>query len=310
MGRLLTGDEGFKYTYRSVRRDLPLEDLARVARAGDLRFVVDHYSVHFEGGKQSLVFLEKLGRVLGLPPDDDRGFYEAEDHDVTAEALFGELVLREREVTVPRWQERYPGREVTQLDVFAHVQYRVYRDTDWAPLLAYVNGKLPEGAELRIEEIKGLSSELLAEFDPELHEPNREDGTGFLMWFLEEEEDRCLPYLAFRILVHAVTHDLEMLDIDGEPTWRKQLFPALDGPPGKPAPAPKAKAQKKPAPERKAKAQKKPAAAAGKGTKEPAAGAEKATKEPAAEAKKGAKKPAAEAGKARTTPRAGAETKR
>src|SRR3954471_15603713 len=107
MSRLLTGDEGFKYAYISVRRELPIEDLARVARAGELRFVVDHYSVAFEDGEQSLVFLESLVGELGLPPDDDRGIYEAESHDVTAEGLFGKLVEHERKVTVPKWQEQY-----------------------------------------------------------------------------------------------------------------------------------------------------------------------------------------------------------
>jgi hypothetical protein len=281
-----------------VRRDLPLEDLARVARAGELRFVVDHYSVHFEDGEQSLVFLEDLGGELGLPPDEDRGFYEAGDHDVTAEGLFEELVAQERKVTVPKWQEQYPDPEVTQLDVFANVQYRLYRDTDWAPMLAYLNSQLPEGADLGLEELKAFSSELLAEFDPDLHEPNREDGTGFLMWFLEQEQDRCLPYLAFRILVHAVTHDLEMLDIDDEPSWRRQLFPALDraarakkAAPGKKATAPaKAKAARAkkaaPAKAKAARAKKATAPAKATGRKKPSAGAKKSTKKPTAGAKK------------------------
>jgi hypothetical protein len=256
MSRLLTGDEGFKYAYSTVRRDLPLEDLARVARAGELRFVVNHYSVRFEDGEDdALVFLEDLGAELGFPPDDDRGFYEAEDHDVEAEALFRTLVAREREVTVPKWQEQYPDPKVTELHVFANVQYRFYRDTDWTPMLAYLNARLPEGADLGLDEIKTFSSELLAEFDPEQHEPNREDGTGFLMCFLEQEDDRCLPYLGFRILAHAVTHDLEMLDIDDEPKWRKQLFPSLDKPAGK---AKKPRAKKAAAPG-KAPSPKKPA---------------------------------------------------
>lgn len=233
MSRILTGDEGFKYAYITVRRQLPLEKLARVARAGDLRLVVNHYSVAFEDGEQALVYLEDLRSELGLPADEDRGIYEAEDHDVTVQELFQKMVEQERKVTVPTWQEQYPDPPVTQLDVFAHVQYRFYRDTDWTPMLAYLNSKLPEGTDLGLEEIKGLSSELLAQFDPEQHEPNREDGTGFLMWFLEQEEDECLPYLGFRILVHAVTHDLEMLDIDDEPNWRKQLFPVIDGSDGK-----------------------------------------------------------------------------
>ncbi len=246
MSRILTGDEGFKYAYITVRRQLPLEKLARVARAGDLRLVVNHYSVAFEDGEQALVYLEDLRSELGLPPDEDRGFYEAEDHDVTVQELFQKMVEQERKVTVPTWQEQYPDPPVTQLDVFAHVQYRFYRDTDWTPMLAYLSSKLPEGTDLGLEELKGFSSELLAQFDPEQHEPNREDGTGFLMWFLEQEEDECLPYLGFRILVHAVTHDLEMLDIDDEPNWRKQLFPVIDGSDGKAKKPAKAKPKAKP----------------------------------------------------------------
>lgn len=239
MSRLFTGDEGFEYTYTTVRRDLPIEDLARVSRAGELRFVVDHYSAHYEDredGENDLVFSAE--KELGLPPDEDRGIYEAESHDVTPAKLFRTLIAHERKVIVPKWRKQQP--KLSQLDVFANVQYRFYRDTDWDPMLAYLNARLPEGANLGRGEVKTFSSELLAEFDPEKHEPNREDGTGFLMYFLEQEEDECLPYLGLRILVHAIEHDLEMFDVDDEPNWRAQLWPALDKPADK-AKKPRAK---------------------------------------------------------------------
>jgi hypothetical protein len=224
MSRLLQGDEGFYYAYITVRRDLPLEDLARLARSGTLSLVVDHYGVVFEEGEPEMIFLEQLERRLRLPEVLDRGFYEASDDDDTVQQLYERMMKTEREVTAPALRAFFADRRPTRITVWAEVRYRLYQEWDWDTMLAYLNGKLPEGAQLTLDEVKGFSSECLQDFDPEKHEPNREDGTGFLMYFLENEEDRCLPYLGLRILVHAVENDLEQLDVWDEPNWRGILW--------------------------------------------------------------------------------------
>lgn len=226
MSRLLQGDHGFKYAYSTVRRDLPIQDLARVARCGTLRLVVDHYDIGQKDSDSELLFLEQLEGRAHLQHDDDRGFYfDDGDHDVTAEQLFQRLVEREQKVTVPALLRSFESPGVTRIDVHANVQYQFFPDSDMDPMMAYLNSRLPEGATLSLEEIRAFSSDLLSQFDPEQHEPNREDGTGFLMYFLETGEDDCLPYLAFRIVVHAVEHELEVLDIDDEVRWQRRLWP-------------------------------------------------------------------------------------
>ena len=277
MSRLLQGDEGFKYAYRTVRRDLPVEDLARVSGAGTLWLCVDHYEVVFEDGESEMLFLEQLEGKLGLPEELDRGLYEAEEQGVTVKQLWDRLLATERKNTVPALRAHFADRKPADIRVRAEVRYRLCED-DQDAMLSYLNRKLPEGAGLTMEELRGFTSECLQEFDPDLHEPNREDGTGFLMYFLEHEEDACLPYLGFRVLVHAVEHELEELDVEDEPRWRTSLWtadgdeeeapPAGDpGSPNKRSPA--AKKAKAPA----AKRAKAPAA---KRAKAPAAGRTKA----------------------------------
>lgn len=274
MSRLLQGDEGFYYAYITVRRDLPLEDLARLARSGTLSLAVDHYGVVFEEGEPEMIFLEQLERRLRLPEVFDRGFYEAGDDDVTVQQLHERMMKTEREVTVPALRSFFADRKPTRISVHAEVRYRLYKEWDWDTMLAYLNGKLPEGAQLTLEELQGFSSECLQDFDPEKHEPNRDDGTGFLMYFLENEEDRCLPYLGLRILVHAVEHDLEQLDVWDEPNWRGILWSDDDAPSSteRPTPPKKAAAAKKAKPPaaKEAKAPKKPKAPAAKKKAKPA----------------------------------------
>lgn len=278
MSRLLQGDEGFRYAYRTVRRDLPVEDLARVSGAGTLWLCVDHYDVVFEDGESKMIFLEQLEGAIGLPEEVDRGLYEAPDSDTTAEQLFEHMLKTERKNTVPALRAHFEKRKPVDIRVWAEVRYRLAQEDDWETMLAYLNGKLPEGAGVTLDEIRGFSSECLGEFDPEKHEPNREDGTGFLMYFLEHEEDRCLPYLGFRILVHAVEHDLERMDVEDEPRWRASLWTADDEGEEEPAPAagPEGGATKVKAAPKKAKAAPKKAKAAPKKAKAPAAGRTKA----------------------------------
>ena len=230
MSRYLQGDEGFEYKYITVRRDLPIERLAHVAGSGTVRLVVDHYHVRTEDGESQMVFLGGIEQMLGLPHDDDRGFYEDVDGDDTAAQLFKRLVATERKVTVPAFRKRFAKSGLASLDVVANTQYQLYKDSDWDTMLAYLNSHLPKGAELTYEELQTFSSAILEEFDPELHEPNRENGTGFLMHFLQSEADDCLPYLGFRILVHAVECDLEEMNVEDEPRWQSTIWSAEESP--------------------------------------------------------------------------------
>lgn len=230
MSRYLQGDEGFEYKYITVRRDLPIEKLAHVAGSGTVRLVVDHYHVRTEDGESQMIFLGAIEQLLGLPHDDDRGFYEDVDGDDTAAQLFKRLVATERKVTVPAFRKRFAESGLVSIDVVANTQYQLYKDYDWDTMLAYLNSHLPKGAELTYEEIQTFSSAILEEFDPELHEPNRENGTGFLMHFLNSEADDCLPYLGFRILVHAVECDLEEMNVEDEPRWQSTIWSAEESP--------------------------------------------------------------------------------
>jgi hypothetical protein len=223
MSRLLDGTEGFHYAYISVRRDIPIESLARVAQVGALRFVIDYYDVCAPPAENEWVYLERLESLVGLDADDDRGFYEAESHDVKAQDLFEELIDTEVKQHVKPILKHF-GENVESISVVAGVQYRLMED-EWDDMLGYLNGILSEELQLTMEELQTIDSECLAEYDPELHEAARDDGTLFLQYFLDHEPEG-LAYLAFRILVHAIQNELEVCDIDDEPRWQRTIYSA------------------------------------------------------------------------------------
>jgi hypothetical protein len=223
MSRLLEGSEGFRYVYVSVRKDIPIENLARVAQVGSLRFVIDYYDVSAPPAENQWIYLERLESLLDLDPDDDRGFYEAEGYDVKARELFAELVDTEVKCHVKPMVKHF-GENLESISVIAGVQYRLLED-EWEDRLEYLNGILPEELQLTMDELETIDSGCLAEYDPELHEAHRDDGTLFLQYFLDHETEG-LAYLAFRILVHAIQNELEVCDIDDEPRWQRTIYSA------------------------------------------------------------------------------------
>lgn len=225
MSRLLQGTDGFEYAFISVRRDIPIEDVAKVTQAGTLRLVVDHYNLWTVQEENDEIYLEQLEGEVGLDHDEDRGFYEADNHDETLKELMEKLVETEVKQTVPAMVAHYRG-DLQSVTVVANVQYRLDKDCgDWDDMLAFLNSRLPAELQLTMKELATFDSDCLAEFDPELHEAHRDDGTLFLQTFLDDKNDENgIGYLAFRMLVHAIQHDIEILDVDDEPHCRRVLF--------------------------------------------------------------------------------------
>ena len=112
------------------------------------------------------------------------------------------------------------------IEVHVYVEYRLTQD-DWDDMLSFLNERLPEEAPLTVEEIEGFDVEAMISFDPEEDEPSREDGTGFVMYFKEQdEEDDGLPLLGLCILAHAVVNDIECMDVEEEPLYSRVLWRA------------------------------------------------------------------------------------
>ena len=223
MGRLFQGSEGFRYVYRSVRKDIPLGELARISRVGTLRLEIDHYDVRMPPDENRWVYPGELEELLDIEEDEDRGFYEADNHDVTAKELFDQLVQTEIERHIEALMDHF-GENVESVSILAAVQYRLLED-EWEDMLNYLNGLLPAELQLNMDELRTFDSECLGEYDPELHEAHRDDGTLFLQTFLDKDPEG-LAYLAFRILVHAIQHEVEVCDIDDEPRWRTTISAA------------------------------------------------------------------------------------
>lgn len=225
---LLTGPEGFEFARRSVGPSRPLEQLAKVSRAGELMAVVDRYEVDFADGSEETIYLGKLCKIIGLDYDDDMSFYCAEDLDTDPDALFDDLFKSEKEKHVDLLREKLADRSPTRIEIFAHVQYRIMlEDGEGEKMLAYLNDKLPEEAQLSLDDVAGFDPEAMIKFDPEEHEPDREDGTGFVMYFLEnDDEDDGLPLLGLCILAHGVVNDIPDMFVYEEPLYSEVVWKA------------------------------------------------------------------------------------
>ncbi|MDI1449006.1 hypothetical protein [Polyangium sp. 6x1] len=222
----LTGPEDFAFARRSVGPSRPPELLAKVSRAGTLFFVVDRYEITFQDGGSETVYLERLERLLGLDEDPDRGFYEADSIDADPDELLERLFATETKRHVGLLRSHFEARSPVEIEVHANVVYRLMQD-DWEAMLAFLNERLPEEGALRVEEIQTFDVEAMIAFDPEEDEPAREDGTGFVMYFHEQdEEDDGLPLLGLCILAHAVVHDIEWMDVEEEPLYDRVLWRA------------------------------------------------------------------------------------
>ncbi|HRI69302.1 MAG TPA: hypothetical protein PK156_33960 [Polyangium sp.] len=225
---LLTGPEEFEFARRSVGPSRPLERLAKVSRAGELMAVVDRYEIDFADGSEQTLFLGQVCKITDSYYDEDSEFYCANDLDTEPDDLFEELFKSETEKHVGLLREKLADRSPTRIQIFAHVQYRIMlEDGEGETMLEYLNDKLPEEAQLTLEEIAGFDPEAMIRFDPEEDEPNREDGTGFVKYFLEnDEEDDGLPLLGLCILAHGVVHDIPDMFVYEEPIYSEVVWRA------------------------------------------------------------------------------------
>jgi hypothetical protein len=230
MSLLLIGTEGFEFTRRAVGPSRPTGLLSKVSRAGELLIVVDHYEVCFADGSSETIYLESLQRVLGLGSDPDRGFAYAEGLDSEPGDLLDALFETEARQRAGALRAKFAARSPVQIQVVANLVYRLDQEDGWEPMLAYLNSKLPEDAALTLEEMESFDVEAMIAFDPANDQPERADGTGFVMFFLENDaEDDGLPLLGLCILAHAVVNDLELMDVEEEPIYWQVIWRAEGG---------------------------------------------------------------------------------
>lgn len=222
MGIILHGTDDFKFKLTSVGPRIALEELSRASLSGSLYFVVDSYEVTFEDGTEESVYLEGLEELLGLDEDPESGFYESNDFATDPAEILAALWAGEKE-HADALGERFEARDPVSVEVHANVLFRFFED-DWEAMLAYLNEHLPGEAPLTMEEVAGFDLDTLLRFTPGKDEPQRADGTGVVMRFHEAFPDEGLPLLGLAVLVHAVTHELEEMDVEEEPLYQEVLW--------------------------------------------------------------------------------------
>ena len=222
MGITLEGTEDFKFKLTSVGPRIALSALSKESRSGSLYFVVDCYEVTFEDGTEERVYLENLQRMLGLDGDPDCGFYESDDYDTDPTDILAALWAVEKE-HADGLSEHFEERNPVSVEVYANALVR-FNEDDLKTMLAYLNKHMPKEAPLTMAEVASFDLGAIQRFTPGEGEPQRADGTGVAMHFHKEFPDQGLPLLGLCILVHAVAHELDSMDVEEEPLYRKVLW--------------------------------------------------------------------------------------
>jgi hypothetical protein len=222
MGSILEGTDDFRFKLTSAGPRTRPEELSRASSSGALFFVVDSYEVAFDDGENESVNLESLEELLEIDEHPSCGFYESMDCATDPDDILTALWEGEKEHAAAL-AEHFEDRDPTSVEVYANVVFRLC-NTDWAAMLAYMNTHLLGGAPLTLEEVAGFDLGTILRFIPGEDTPQRGDGTAIALHFHDTLPDDGLPFLGFAILVHAVTHELEFLDVEEEPLYQKVLW--------------------------------------------------------------------------------------
>jgi hypothetical protein len=222
MGSILYGTDDFQFKLTSAGPRTRPEELSGASGSGTLFFVVDSYEVALADGENESVNLESLEELLEIDENPECGFYDSMYYGPDPDDILVALWKGEKE-HAEALAEHFEDRDPTSVEVYANVVFRLCND-DWAAMLAYLNTHLVAGAPLTLEEVAGFDVDTILRFIPGEDTPQRADGTGVALHFHDTLPDDGLPFLGFCILVHAVTHKLEFLDVEEEPLYQKVLW--------------------------------------------------------------------------------------
>jgi hypothetical protein len=205
MGRYVNGDAGFEYKYLFGKQD---SNLAELDRAPGRPWSVPCFAVTSDAREETkLIPLMPILRAAVAATDDETDLddfvtgsdaaYGAFEHIVGAvEACFG-LIAAHFDAACPWAADR------AHLEMHAHYEIR---RSDWEPLRRWIAEDRLQDDELKLDMLKAaeLPEHLLTLCDV----------------------DDALPFLALRILHHAVRHDLETLHVwESDPgRWTNERF--------------------------------------------------------------------------------------
>jgi hypothetical protein len=231
MARFMTGTGSFEYHYITGSRSIDLSLLAKASGVGLLVFAVEYLVTFPEGAPQAFPWGEAVAQA-GLPAVPDGGFYEVPAGEEPQPSF--DLVCLTEQARVPALRvalRSAEGAAPTRIDLRGKAQFRLTA-ADWDGMLEWLNSFLTAELKITRDTLRAFDRGALERFNPdEDGEGDKATGTRYARFLYAANADRYLPYLALRIITHAVQQDLGAMTVEEtDRLWRGTLWAAPTSP--------------------------------------------------------------------------------
>jgi hypothetical protein len=225
MARFMIGTGGFEYHYTVGSKSIDLALLAKASGVGLLIFAVEHLITFADGTHQELPS-DALAPQAGLAGAG--GIYEVPEGEEPQPA-FDSVCLAEQ-ARVPALLAALSGREgplPARIELRGKARFRLAA-ADWERMIEWLNSYLTVDLQLTGDTLRLFDRKALERFNPDEHgEGDKDTGTRYASFLYAANADRYLPYLALRILTHAVQKNLESITVEEtDRLWRGTLWEA------------------------------------------------------------------------------------
>jgi hypothetical protein len=223
MARFMVGTGGFTYEYIVGSKAIDLSLLAKSSGAGLLIFALEYLITFKDGAQQELSWAELADRA-GLAVAEG-GHHEATEAEDPQPAFDGACATEQ--ARVPALLSLFAGAAPARIELRGRAQFRITKP-EWSRMLEWLNSSLPVDLQLTLDVIRSFDIAALEHFNPDEHgDGDQATGTRYAAFLYAANADRYLPYLALRILTHAVQRDLASMTVEEtDRLWRGTVWEA------------------------------------------------------------------------------------
>lgn len=218
MARFMIGTGEFAYAYIVGSKAIDLSLMAKSSGVGTLIFALEYLITFKERPAETLPW-EALAARAELSAPGSGGRYEGPEGEDPQSAFDGACLAEQ--ARVPVILSLFEGATPTHIELRGRAQFRLAA-AEWGRMLEWLNSSLPVDLQLTLDIIRSFDIRTLERFNPdEDGDGDKTTGTRHAAFLYAANADRYLPYLALRILTHAVQRNLASMTVEEtDRLWR------------------------------------------------------------------------------------------
>jgi hypothetical protein len=222
MARFMIGTGEFAYAYIVGSKAIDLSLMAKSSSVGTLIFALE-YLITFKDRAPEALPWDELAARAELSSAGGGGRYEAPEGEDPQSAFDGACLAEQ--ARVPAILSLFERAAPTHIELRGRAQFRLVA-SDWGRMLEWLNSSLPIDLQLTLDLIRSFDIRTLEGFNPdEDGDGDKATGTRHAAFLYAANADRYLPYLALRILTHAVQRDLASMTVEEtDRLWRGTVW--------------------------------------------------------------------------------------